>query len=100
MRALVVYESIYGNTHAVATAIAAALSATHEVTLVPVSRATPELVVGADLIAPAGPSRWCPSRRNPGKTKNGGRLVSAAPVLLTTGSVKRCSVKRGQRGAP
>jgi flavodoxin len=31
MRALVVYESMYGNTHAVAINIAAGLSARHEV---------------------------------------------------------------------
>jgi Flavodoxin len=56
MRALVVYESMYGNTHAVATAIAAGLSATHDVTLVPVSRATPELAAAADLIVAGGPT--------------------------------------------
>ncbi len=56
MRALVVYESMYGNTRAVATEIAAGLSATHEVTLVPVSRATPELVAAADLIIVGGPT--------------------------------------------
>lgn len=42
MRALVVYESMYGNTHAIAIDIAAGLRATHEVTLVPVTRATQE----------------------------------------------------------
>jgi hypothetical protein len=56
MRALVVYESMYGNTHAVAINIAAGLSATHEVTLVPVTRATPELVTGADLLVVGGPT--------------------------------------------
>ena len=56
MQALVVYESMYGNTHAVATGIAAGLSATHEVTLVPVTRATPELVAAADLIVAGGPT--------------------------------------------
>jgi Flavodoxin domain len=56
MRALVVYESMYGNTRAVATYIAAGLAAAHEVTLVPVSRATPELVAGADLLVAGGPT--------------------------------------------
>jgi len=56
MRALVVYESMYGNTHAVATDIAAGLHTTHEVTLVPVTRATPELVAAADLIVAGGPT--------------------------------------------
>ena len=56
MRALVVYESMYGNTHAVAVDIAAGLGATHEVTLVPVTRATPELVAAADLIVAGSPT--------------------------------------------
>jgi Flavodoxin len=56
MRALVVYESMYGNTHTVAIDIAAGLSATHEVTLVPVTRATPELVAAADLLVVGGPT--------------------------------------------
>jgi hypothetical protein len=56
MRALVVYESMYGNTHAAAIDIAAGLDATHEVTLVPVTRATPELVAAAGLIVAGGPT--------------------------------------------
>jgi hypothetical protein len=56
MRALVVYESMYGNTHAVAINIAAGLSARNEVTLVPVARATRELVAAADLIVVGGPT--------------------------------------------
>ena len=56
MRALVVYESMYGNTHVAAMNIAAGLSARHDVTLVPVTRATPELVAGADLLVVGGPT--------------------------------------------
>jgi hypothetical protein len=56
MRALVVYESMYGNTHAVATDVAAGLSATHEVTLAPVTRATRELVAAASLIVAGAPT--------------------------------------------
>src|SRR5579872_2698345 len=56
MRALVVYESMYGNTHAVAVSIAAGLSTRHDVTLVPVTRATPELVAAADLLVVGGPT--------------------------------------------
>ena len=56
MQALVVYESMYGNTHTVAVDIAAGLRATHEVTLVPVTRATTELVVAADLIVVGSPT--------------------------------------------
>jgi hypothetical protein len=56
MRALVVYESMYGVTHAVAIDVAAGLQATHEVTLVPVTRATPELIAAAGLIVAGGPT--------------------------------------------
>ena len=73
MRALVVYESMYGNTHTVAVSIAAGLSTRHDVTLVPVTRTTPELVAAADLLVVGGPThmhrmstaasrRWRPTR--------------------------------------
>jgi hypothetical protein len=56
MRAVIVYESMYGNTRAIATSIAAGLSATHEVTVVPVTRASAELAAAADLIVAGGPT--------------------------------------------
>jgi hypothetical protein len=56
MRALVVYESMYGNTHAIADSIADGLRATHEVALVPVGEATPELLAEADLLVVGGPT--------------------------------------------
>jgi hypothetical protein len=56
MRAVVVYESMYGNTHVVATNIADGLRASHEVTVVPVAEATGELVAAADLLVVGGPT--------------------------------------------
>jgi hypothetical protein len=56
MRALVVYESMYGNTHVIAGNIADGLRGTHEVTLVPVAGATAELVAQADLLVVGGPT--------------------------------------------
>ena len=56
MRALVVYESMYGNTHVVASNVADGLRATHEVTLVPVAGATEDLVAEADLLVVGGPT--------------------------------------------
>jgi hypothetical protein len=56
MRALVVYESMYGNTHVIASNIADGLRATHEVTLVPVAAATADLVGRADLLVVGGPT--------------------------------------------
>jgi menaquinone-dependent protoporphyrinogen IX oxidase len=56
MRALVVYESMYGNTHVIASNIADGLRATHDVTLVPVAQATRELLDAADLLIVGGPT--------------------------------------------
>ena len=56
MRALVVYESMYGNTRAVAGDIADGLRADYEVTVVPVAEATAELVAGADLLVAGAPT--------------------------------------------
>ena len=56
MRALVVYESMYGNTHEIADNIADGLRSTCEVTLVPVAEATAELVAGADLLVAGAPT--------------------------------------------
>jgi menaquinone-dependent protoporphyrinogen IX oxidase len=56
MRALVVYESMFGNTHEVASNIADGLRADYEVTVVPVAQATPELVAAADLVVAGAPT--------------------------------------------
>jgi hypothetical protein len=56
MRALVVCESMYGNTREIARNIADGLRADFEVTLVPVAEVTPELVAGADLLVAGAPT--------------------------------------------
>jgi menaquinone-dependent protoporphyrinogen IX oxidase len=56
MRVLAVYESMYGNTHVVASNIADGMRGTHEVTLVPVSAATADLVAEADLLVVGAPT--------------------------------------------
>ena len=56
MRALVVYESMYGNTHEIARNIADGLRTNYEVTLVPVAEATTDLVAGADLLVAGAPT--------------------------------------------
>lgn len=56
MRALVVYESMYGNTHLVAESIARGLRAGGEAEAVPVAQATPEAVAAADLLVVGGPT--------------------------------------------
>jgi len=56
MRALVVYESMYGNTHVIASSIADGLRADFEVTLVPVAEASRDLVADADLLVAGAPT--------------------------------------------
>jgi Flavodoxin len=56
MRAVIIYESMYGNTHLIADAIARGLETGHDVTVVPVGHATQELLDGADLIVVGGPT--------------------------------------------
>ena len=50
MHALIVYESMFGNTHAIADDIAEGLRPMFDVTVVPVKEATDELVAEADLL--------------------------------------------------
>jgi hypothetical protein len=56
MRAVVVYESMYGNTHHVADAIGAGLGAAFDVSVVPVSQASQAVLADADLIVAGGPT--------------------------------------------
>jgi hypothetical protein len=56
MRALVVYESMYGNTHTVAGHIADGLRPTFDVEVVAVAEATAERVAGVDLLVVGGPT--------------------------------------------
>ncbi len=56
MHVLVVYESIYGNTHAIAESIADAFRPAGEVRVVPVDEAPPDLVEWADLLIVGGPT--------------------------------------------
>lgn len=56
MRAVVVYESMYGNTHQVANAIGAGLGKAFDVSVVPVSQAGPAVLANADLVVVGGPT--------------------------------------------
>ena len=56
MRALIVYESIYGNTHKVAARVAAGLDPRVDVHVVPINDATEELVGRADVVIVGGPT--------------------------------------------
>jgi hypothetical protein len=56
MMILVVYESSYGNTHLIADAIGEGLGKVAEVEIVPVAKASKELVDRADLVVVGGPT--------------------------------------------
>jgi Flavodoxin domain len=56
MKALVIYESMYGNTHLIASAIADGLRPHGEVTVVAVDDVDSELVESADVIVVGGPT--------------------------------------------
>jgi hypothetical protein len=56
MRAVVVYESMYGNTHLVADAIAKGLANRCHVDVVPVDRADQQLLEDVDLMVVGGPT--------------------------------------------
>ena len=56
MRAVVIYESMYGNTHLIATAIGVGLGDPRDVTVVPVAAAARDLLDAADLVVVGGPT--------------------------------------------
>lgn len=56
MRALVIYESMYGNTRAVAAAIAEGLRASFDVDVVAVGSAQSPVITDADLLVVGGPT--------------------------------------------
>jgi hypothetical protein len=56
MRAVVVYESMYGSTHLVADAIGEGLATVYQVDVVPVDRVDLQLLEHADLIMVGGPT--------------------------------------------
>ena len=56
MRAVVVYESMYGNTRVAAEAIAAGLEPTMPVAVVPVAHADRDVIATADLLVVGGPT--------------------------------------------
>lgn len=88
MRAIVVYESMYGNTRQVAEAIGAGLESACGVSVVPVSGTTAESLAEADLVVVGGPTHAhgmsrAGTRKSAveaaGKTGSGLRLDPDAP---------------------
>lgn len=56
MKTVIIYESLYGNTHQIAEGIAETAHSRGDVVLVPVAHATPEVIVDANLVIVGGPT--------------------------------------------
>ncbi len=56
MRAVVVYESMFGNTHMIADRVAEGLRSGFDVTVVPAAELTPGVTASADLVVVGGPT--------------------------------------------
>jgi hypothetical protein len=56
MHAVVVYESMYGNTHLIAEAIGTGLETAFDVRVLPVAQAGPDAIADADLVVVGGPT--------------------------------------------
>ena len=82
VRALVVYESMYGNTHVIASNIADGLRADCEVTLVPVAAATWDLVADADLLVVGAPTHMH------GLSSRSTRRMAAKAAARDTGGLR------------
>jgi hypothetical protein len=93
MRALVVYESMYGNTHEIAGNIADGLRSNYEVTLVPVAEATTDLVAGADLLVAGAPTHMH-------GLSNAATRLMAARAAAKDGSALRMDPDAGGPGLP
>jgi hypothetical protein len=65
MKAVVVYESVFGNTHAIADAIGRGITSTGwEVAVLPVGQADPAALADVDLLVVGGPTHaWSVSRQ-------------------------------------
>jgi Flavodoxin len=87
MQAVVVYESMYGNTHLIADAIGAGLKTAFDVSVVPVSQASPTVLADADLVVVGGPTHAHGMSR--AATRKAGVEAASKPV----------SPPRGEPGA-
>jgi hypothetical protein len=83
MKSVVIYESMYGNTHLVADAIATGLGTYGEVEVMPVALADPARIAEADLVVVGGPTHvHGMSRARTRKTAIAGAEKPGAGLLL------------------
>ena len=94
MRAVIVYESMFGSTKKVAEAIAEGLADCAEVSVVPVTSADAHILDGADLVVVGGPTHTHGMSR-PGTRKMAGKLARkpGSEVELVPGAVSGPGVR-------
>ena len=78
MKAVIVYESMYGNTRVIADAIGRGLGPENETVVVPVAEARPGLLAGADLVVVGGPTHMHGMSR--ASTRKGAAQAAASPA--------------------
>ncbi len=77
MKAVIIYESMYGNTLAIAEAIARGFGRNETVAVIPVGHALPEVLDGADLVVVGGPTHVHGMSR--AATRKGAAQAAAKP---------------------
>ena len=94
MRAVIVYESMFGSTKKVAEAIAEGLADCAEVSVVPVTSAGAHILDGADLVVVGGPTHTHGMSR-PGTRKMAGKQAGkpGSEVELVPGAVSGPGVR-------
>ena len=90
MKAYVVYESMYGNTHRISDAIAEGLAPLGEVVIGPAANATPDALADVDLLVVGGPTHMhgmsnAASRRAAIETADKSDAVDADPDATVEG---------------
>jgi len=93
MRAVIVYESIFGSTKKVAEAIAAGLTDCADVSVVPVTSADAHILDGRDLVVVGGPTHTHGMSR-PSTRKMAGKLAKpGSEVELVLGAISGPGVR-------
>jgi hypothetical protein len=82
MRAVVVYESMFGNTHLIADAIGTGLAEAFDVSVLPVAQADPARIRDADLVVVGGPTHVHGMTR--ASTRQGAAKLAAEPDSVVT----------------
>jgi hypothetical protein len=95
MRALLVYESMFGNTRDVARAVAAGLRTGLEVEMVEVGLARPEVPAGVDLLVVGGPTHALGLSRPQTRLQAAGK--AAGPLVSPHGGLREWLAAVGHR---